>query len=249
MRRSLLLSLLLVTPALMAGTPEIISSANTVPNSGNPDFSIAASGGTLGLGTSIGYRPNAYVGFRLRGATLSYNYHDTWDTHPCHLKLNGDNAAFLLDIYPFGGNFYITAGITLSHASMRSHTAIRGKIGYDTIVHIGGREFIMCETELGHLSASYDWNRIQPYFGIGYTDTLWKGSPLYYSIDLGFNYMGSGSLKTASSGYFITKTDRWHEATQSDISAAMHRELSDFLDFADKIRFYPVLQLSIGLQF
>ena len=200
MRRSLLLSLLLVTPALMAGTPEIISSANTVPNSGNPDFSIAASGGTLGLGMSIGYRPNAYVGFRLRGATLSYDYHDTWDTHPCHLKLNGDNAAFLLDIYPFGGNFYITAGITLSHASMRSHTAIRGKIGYDTIVHIGGREFIMRETELGHLSASYDWNRIQPYFGIGYTDTLWKGSSLYYSIDLGFNYMGSGSLKTASSG-------------------------------------------------
>ena len=252
MRRTLSFSLLLLTPALLAGTPEIIHSAEPPPIAGHPGFSIAASGGTQGLGMSIGYRPNPYVGFRLRGARLSYDYHDTWGNHPSLLKLNGDNAALLLDIYPFGGNFYITAGLTLSQAGMRSHATIRGKASGDTPVHLGGSEFIMRQSESGHLAASYDWNRVQPYFGIGYSDTLWENSSLYYSIDLGFNYMGSGRLKTASSGYFLTYDSRyfqWSEASRSDIAAAMHSELRDFLDFADKIRFYPVLQLSIGLQF
>lgn len=64
--------------------------------------------------------------------------------------------------------------------------------------------------------------------------------------------MGSGRLRSNSTGELRIREQRlytWRDATQSEITAAMSYELSDFLDFAEKLRFYPVLQLAIGLRF
>ena len=51
------------------------------------------------------------VGFRLRGAVMDYNQFDDWSGSQSTVKLNGDNAGLLVDIYPFGGKFYISVGL------------------------------------------------------------------------------------------------------------------------------------------
>lgn len=217
-----------------------------------PGLSLAASGGTLGAGMSIGYRFSPYAGIRLRGALLCYESRETWGNTPATLKLNGDNAALLLDIHPFGGNFYLTAGLTLSQANMRSKAHLYRKTNHCTEVIIGGQQFVMESSRHGTITAAYNWNHVQPYLGLGYTGTLGEDSGLYYAIDLGFNYMGSGRLRANSTGDLLIRDSRtytWRDATQSEITAAMSNELSNFLDFAEKIRFYPVLQLSVGLRF
>lgn len=253
MCRAIFFFLLFSTSLLFAGTPAPLEQPEAPePDEEYPLFSIAATGGTQGRGMSIGWRFNPYLGLRLRGAKLSYGYDDTWGNLPARLKLNGDNAGLLLDIYPFGGNFYITAGLTLCECNMRGKASFRRKESYDCIIELGGSKFMMLDDTYGEFSTKYAWDHVQPYFGIGYTDTIWEELPLYYAIDLGFNYMGTGKLRIANKGnlYFRDpKYYNWSQVSQRDIESALRSELCDFLEFAERLRFYPVVQLSIGLQF
>ena len=245
-----LLALFCPSYALRAGEPEL----NTPHRSSTaPNFTIAATGGTQGLGMSIGYRFNPYIGVRLRGATIGYDCTETWGNQRTRLNLNGDNAGLLVDIYPFGGNFYLTAGLTYCESTMRYRARFKSPgVGGEYDIYMGGFEFQLVGDQPGEISGKYSWDKLQPYIGIGYADTLCDGYPLYYSIDLGINYMGSARFRTSNNGRFEYEDPRWllaHNATDEQINAAVRREGHDFFKFAERLRFYPVLQLSVGLRF
>ena len=71
-----LLSLFCPSYVLHAGEPGIIDIVEQQYTT--PHFTLAATGGTQGLGMSIGYRFNPYLGMRLRGATIGYDCTETW---------------------------------------------------------------------------------------------------------------------------------------------------------------------------
>ena len=247
-----LLALFCPSYALHAGEQQVTDFEEQHRNATSPDFSIAATGGTQGLGLSIGYRFNPYIGVRLRGATLGYSSTETWGNQRTRLNLNGDNAGLLVDIHPFGGNFYLTAGLTHCESTMRYRARFTRGLGKDCHIQMGGFHFELREDSAGELSGKYSWNKLQSYLGIGYTETITVGYPLYYSIDLGINYMGNGKFRSSNKGYFTVQDPRWlttSEATDEQINAAVRRESRDFFRLADRLRFYPVLQLSVGLQF
>lgn len=68
--RTIVLSIVAVSYAY-AGTP-CVAPAAALPQQTN-SWSVAAVGGTQGVGMSVGYRMNEYVGFRLRGAVNGQN--------------------------------------------------------------------------------------------------------------------------------------------------------------------------------
>ena len=107
-----LLALFCPASILHASEPEIADIEEQHRTTTGQRVSIAATGGTQGLGVSIGYRFNPYIGLRLRGATLGYDSTETWGNQRTRLSINGDNAGILVDIYPFGGKFYVCAGLT-----------------------------------------------------------------------------------------------------------------------------------------
>ena len=245
-----LLSLFCPSYVLHAGEPEIIDIVEQQYT--NPHFTLAATGGTQGLGMSMGYRFNPYLGMRLRGATIGYDCTETWGNQHTRLNLNGDNTGFLVDIYPFGGKFYLTAGLTFCESTMRYRARFSRGLGEDCHIQMGGFHFELRDDNEGELSGKYSWNKLQPYIGIGYTDTIIDGYPLYYSLDLGINYMGSGKFNSSNKGHFVCQDPQWltiSDATDEQINAAMRREGRDFFRFAERLRIYPVLQLSVGLQF
>ena len=100
-----LLALFCPSYALHAGEQQVTDFEKQHRNATSPDFSIAATGDTQGLGQSIGYRFNPYIGMRLRGATLGYSSTETGGNQRTRLNMDGDNAGILVDIYPFDGNF------------------------------------------------------------------------------------------------------------------------------------------------
>ncbi len=247
-----LLALFCPSCILHAGEPGIIDIEEQRRNASAPNFTIAATAGTQGLGMSIGYRFNPYIGVRLRGATIGYDCTETWGRQNTRLNLNGDNAGLLVDIYPFGGNFYLTAGLSYCESTMQYRTRFTRGLGEECHFTMGGEQFELREVNNGKIAGKYSWDKLQPYIGIGYTDTLIDGYPLYYSIDLGINYMGSAKLRTSNKGSFYRKdpvSNVISEATDAQLNAAVRREGSDFFHFADRLRVYPVIQLSVGLQF
>lgn len=238
MKRSILLSMLL---------------GCTLPALGqNNTTSIDITAGTQGAGISLGYKINPSVRLRLRGAMLNYSANENWSDSDAQLKLYGNNVGLLVDIFPGEGNFYISAGLNFSENKMRCKARMYREPGMATNATIGGVEYSMTEGNEAEIHGKYSWNHAQPYIGIGYQDSLLGSSTLYYSLDLGINFMGSGNLTVGSSGnlkYRDTATNQMKPVTNEIIEKSIRQEGRDFFKIADDLCVYPVLQLGIGAQF
>ena len=242
MMKTFVLFLLVSSVALAGGECAEVGPAQS-------KWSVAAVGGTQGVGMSVGYRMNEYVGFRLRGAVMDYNQFDDWSGSQSTVKLNGDNAGLLVDIYPFGGKFYISAGLTVSECNMRYKRRFTMPAGGQIDTMVGSQRWIINGD--AEISGKYEWNHLQPYLGIGYADTIGESGLFYYAVDLGINYMGSGNLRVGHAGNI-----RYEKEYGLKIAIGSHQVESfiredgrDFFKIADNLHVYPVLQLSVGLRF
>ena len=75
---------------------------------------------------------------------------------------------------------------------------------------------------------------------------------LYYGIDLGLNFMGSGKLQVRSKGNLERRDPRtyeWKSIGHDEVEYIVRKEGHNFFKVADDLRVYPVLQLSIGAAF
>lgn len=208
--------------------------------------------GTQGMGISLGYNINPSVRLRLRGAMLSYSANENWSDSDARLKLYGNNVGLLVDIFPGEGNFYISAGLNFSENKMRCRSRIYRDPGMAANAIVGGIEYAVSGGDYADINGKYSWNHAQPYIGIGYQDSLLGSETFYYSLDLGINFMGSGSLTVGSSGnlnYRDTATNEMRPATNAVLEESIRKEGRDFFKIADDLCIYPVLQLGIGARF
>ena len=208
--------------------------------------------GTQGMGISLGYNINPSVRLRLRGAMLSYSANENWSDSDAQLKLYGNNVGLLVDIFPGEGNFYISAGLNFSENKMRCRSRIYRDPGMAANAIVGGIEYAVSGGDYADINGKYSWNHAQPYIGIGYQDSLLGSETFYYSLDLGINFMGSGSLTVGSSGnlnYRDTATNEMRPATNAVLEESIRKEGRDFFKIADDLCIYPVLQLGIGARF
>ncbi len=219
-------------------------------NEQNLSFDINA--GTQGAGASIGYKINPGVRLRLRGAMLGYSANEDWGDSDTHLNIYGNNVGLLVDIFPGEGNFYISAGLNFSESKMRCRSRIYRKPGMAANAIVGGTEYSVTDGDFADINGKYSWNHAQPYIGIGYQDSLPGSSIIYYSVDFGINFMGSGDLTVSSSGnlrYREPATNQFKPATDAVLEDSIRKEGRDFFKIADDLCVYPVLQFALGARF
>ena len=222
------------------------------PDKAIPRYSVGVSGGTQGIGVSVGYQVSERVRVRLRGAYLGYDSSEQWGSMDSRIQIHGNNAGMLIDFFPFGEHFYISAGLNLceSEAEYRAH--FRQKPGLQNRVHFGGRDYKMTDGDHACISGDYTWNKLQPYIGIGYQDYVFDLPWLMYSIEMGICYMGQGEMSVQACGGLKSRdpeTYQWEPITPAELEQGIRQEGKDFFDLADGLRFYPVLQMSISAVF
>ena len=168
------------------------------------------------------------------------------------LKIYGNNVGLLVDIFPGEDNFYISAGLNFSESKMRCRSRIYKDSGMGAATTVGGTEYSVSSGDYADICGKYSWNHAQPYIGIGYQNFLFKGTSLYYSVDFGINFMGSGKLSTSSTGnllYRDSTTDTMKPATEEVMEKSIRKEGRDFFRIADDLCVYPVLQFALGARF
>lgn len=252
---SLLWALLVaLVPALQAGElvlPASVDAGQTDAAAYAP-FSVAATAGTLGGGLSVGYRIHPNFGLRLEGTSLSYDGTEAWGSHQSRLRLQHGGFGVLVDYYPYGNGLRVSAGLRWNDSSMSYRARFQGRMGEDCLISMGGLHFQLTGDQKGEISGVYSWNALQPYLGIGYAEPIRDSSTLYYAVDLGFHYMGSGKLRVGNRGRFEQQDPAshvWSDVSQEQLNAAVRREGRDFFRIAEHLNFYPVLQLSLGMRF
>ena len=214
------------------------------PGRAIPRYSVGVSGGTQGIGVSVGYQVSERVRVRLRGAYLGYDSSEQWGSMDSRIQIHGNNAGMLIDFFPFGEHFYISAGLNLCESKAEYRAHFRQKPGLQNVVHFGGRDYKMTDGDHACISGDYTWNKLQPYIGIGYQDHMFDLPWLMYSIDMGICYMGQGKMGVQACGGLKSRdpeTYQWEPITPAELEQGIRQEGRHFFDLADSLRFYPVL--------
>ena len=237
----------IVAPAIA----ESVSATNAETKAYTP-FSIDINAGTMGAGLSLGYRISPGFRLRLRGTTLSYSENDIWTDSSAILKIHGNSLSLLADYFPWQGSFYITAGLNLSESRMRCRSRLYREKGMTSNKVVGGTEYAVYRGDYADITGKYSWNHVQPYIGIGYQDYLPGSRTFYYSIDLGINIMGKGSLSASCTDNLLAHNSRFNTmepATEQQLKNSIRNEAKDFFKIADDPYVYPVIQIALGAAF
>lgn len=216
-------------------------------------------GGTQGIGMSLGYEFNPHLKMRLRGAYMGYDYSDDWGESDLKtdgkLEFDGSNAGLILDYHPFAGRFRISGGLTFAQTKVKLSADLQATVpdGFTPgkSYEFGGIEY-RANGSSGNVHGEYSWNTVQPYLGIGWSSDGDGDRSLYFTIDLGVNFIGSGSLSVGASSNIESSKDggqTWQGVSNVDLEHSVREEGKDFFKIADDLYVYPVLQLGVGYRF
>ena len=257
----------LATPAIPAeNLPELKEAQRTALG---VFFDINA--GTQGVGFDIGYEFNRYFKLRFRSGYMSFAYDDEWNDMDFEAKFKGNNTGIILDVHPFAGKFHVSAGLNFNPIKLEARGRLNSDneyvdypgdyygghygIDYSRTYELGNYEYRLKEgVKDGWVFGEYSWRSCQPYLGIGWSTDGDGDRGLYFSFDLGVNFMGSGSLSVSSSGGVEQKPvgapdSEYKQLDNSILKDSLMEEGKDFFKIADKLYVWPVLQIGMGLRF
>jgi hypothetical protein len=200
------------------------------------DFGLYGTAGTVGFGGGLAATFNDHFGARI-GYT-SYE-HTVDDIEEGDLVLDGKakigGLQALLDWYPFGGGFRLSAG-AMENASL---TASARPIG--GAYTLNGTTYTTAE--LGDASGVAEYESISPYAGIGFGRALSRNGRLGFSADLGVVFTGTPDIE-------LNATCRVPNATLcAQIDTNLRAEEAELRNEADELKYWPVLSIGVSYKF
>lgn len=204
----------------------------TVPAAGRAEgITIAPQVSTLGLGGELGARLSDSLGVRVQGNALSLSPGRRMDGVPYKADVDLRSGGVVVDWYPSGGVFHLSAGVRLNGNG----------VGLDASpsqpVELGGTTYT--PDRLGRLTGSVTFAPVAPYLGLGWQAGLMEGR-LSVGIDVGVLFQGRPDVDLAASGPAAADP-----AFQRDLDA--HRRV--VADDLEVMRFFPVVALTITYKF
>lgn len=196
--------------------------------------------GTLGVGLEVGYDFNPYFTLRGRANWIGVDFDKDRQDINYQAKAENVNGGLLLDYRPWAGSFHLSAGLLVSNLNARAEGST-----HDQRFTLGGNTFVANGTV--DVRGKYTWNKVQPYVGLGWSTPPSSESSWYVSADIGIAFLGSGKLKTSSSGK-ITDVEG-NPVNNTIVDESMRQEAADVLEVCDHLRVYPVVQIGVGYRF
>lgn len=196
--------------------------------------------GKLGLGAGVGIGTRINDSFSVRGGingSTSRMYDrsigsTSYDFKP---KLDGSLEA-MVDWFPYAGNGFRVTGGLLYLKNMRQE--LKGTTNSSGQYILNDHSY--AAGEVGELSGKISYNKIAPYFGVGWESSRDNKPGWRFIGDAGVMLIGGGSTSLSASGSANNATLR------QDVEAERQRVASDS---GDKRRFAAMLSISAAYAF
>lgn len=196
------------------------------------EWALGLKTGTLGIGGELttDLAPN----LNLRGSIQWFDLDFDVELDDIDYDINVElfNPLLMLDWYPFQGGLRISGGVLFNGSDISLEASPSES------VEIGGTTYT--PDEIGSLRGESDFDDISPYVGIGFGNPLSRDGHWGFTADAGVAFIGSPNVNLRATGPFANDP-----ALQADL-AEEEREIEDDLD---KIRFYPVLSMTLYYRF
>ena len=207
-----------------------------VPGIASADTSLGIRGGTLGGGVELSYALSQRAAVRVNADGYNRTQSKTHDNIDYDMKLKLQTGSLLGDWFPFANNFRISAGAMLN----RNKFSMKGQPTGGTFI-INGTPYPA--SDVGSFDAAVDFNKVAPYFGIGYGRPINSGLSLIF--DLGVMFQGGPRSKidvtcgTSIQGSIqCNNLQRDAAAEQSNLDESLHN-----------FKYYPLVSLGLAYTF
>lgn len=198
------------------------------------DISIEPKVGTQGLGLDISNKFTPFTGVRLSGNYLDGKTDDKLQDISYNIDAKLLNVGALVDIYPLGGSFRVSAGGFYSDNELD----INAKLNND--IKIGDITFN--KNDVGTFSGNIKQkSKFSPYIGVGRSTSYAILGGLGFNFDIGVKFTGKYDVDVKSIGGALTGN-----ATLEDEIAKEKQQLQNDLN---DYKLYPVVSVGITLEF
>jgi hypothetical protein len=231
-----LLPIILLTLFLNAKAIDIVTSKyptleNSIDNSSS--YSIIYRFGTLGLGVDFEYMFNSTLGARVNLNGFSYRVSGVaLGDNKYSFKGNLKSSGLIIDYHPWQNAIRLSGGL-YNHKS-----AITGVIKPTSgDIVLGDR--VYPSMQIGSIDTKIDFNKVNPYMGIGFSSASKDG--WHFVADIGALFIGTPKAKLTA------KAAKGFEGLQGVLNNEAKIEEANINKDIQKYHWYPVL--SVGMQF
>lgn len=221
--------------ALAFGTTSLAAQETAAypPTDNDRDGAVSAriSAGTLGIGPEVGYRFSENFGVRAGASFLSISrgFESDGVDYDGDIRLRSGGA--MLDVYPFGGGFRVSAGGRLNGNRVQLVATPTEE------VEIGDETF--SPNEVGTLTGRATVRNFAPALTLGYGGTFRRG--FVFGIEAGALFQGALQVEEFTSTGTLADDPEFRQRLE-DERQELQEDVNDY-------KVYPILQLSLGYRF
>lgn len=206
---------------------------SAMPLAAQADLSIAARGGTLGLGVEVAKLVTANLAVRGGVHRFSGSVSRIESDVEFDLDYAFRNWHAVVDFFPSGrGSFHLTGGIIAAPVELDGTGQPT-----DGSYTLNGREYTAAE--VGTITGNVRWPETMPYAGLGWGTPASRSGGLTFLFDLG---VGIGKPTVG-----LSATSAVPGSTLAQDVAAEREEIQRDVDKYFKV--YPVISIGLGLRF
>ena len=197
----------------------------------------SASIGTTGVGVHLVMPYNDNVQFRagLNGYSDSTTKSTDDATYDISAKLRTFDA--LVDYFPTSGAFRLTGGLIYNGNKVDLTARPNGGASYT----FNGETY--SASAVGDIHGEVDFNKVAPYLGIGFGNTVKKEKGWGFTADLGVMFQGTPNVNLTSSNC-SAGTQRC-----SQLATDLAAENAELRERAKDFQYYPVVRVGLSYKF
>lgn len=218
----------------------------------NGHVGIAVRASTLGFGVEGAVRLHRRVNARIGTSMLTYSRdfddEDSNVTYTGELSLRSVDAH--LDLFPFGGGFHISPGLTLQN---NNHVSLSATVGAGQTVTVDDVDYLGTAANPIRVAGKISVESVRPMVTLGWGNIIPRNRRFSVPFELGVVFQGQpvAALSYTGTACAPNGSNCRDMATDPVIQSHVRNEeasLNDDLGLG-ALRFYPVLSLGIGIRF
>lgn len=218
----------------------------------NGHVGVAVRASTLGFGIEGAVRLHRRVNARIGTSMLTYNRdfddEDSGVTYTGELSLRSVDAH--LDLFPFGGGFHVSPGLTLQN---NNHVSLSATVGAGQTVSVDDVDYLGTAANPIRVAGKITVASVRPALTIGWGNIIPRNRRFSVPFELGVVFQGQPVATLAYTGTACAPngSNCRDMATDPIIQGHVRAEeanLNDDLGLG-ALRYYPVLSLGIGFRF
>lgn len=228
------------------------SPVQPAPHGSTRPFSSVGVGAKIGTG-GIGFdvaTPLVPGILNLRGGAgfFSYTYNGNVDNEPVNAKLKLDNAAVMVDVFPFKGSFRLSAGTTVHNERGFNGSVV---VAPGSQITIGNDTYTSSNSDplTGSLSASFG-GKVVPRLTLGWGNLVSQHHHLSIETEFGVDVTGSPTAVWNYGGSACIDTSNCPTGTPINsipgATASISAQTADFMNNVNGVKVFPVLSFGMS---